>query len=876
VGLFISKNVRGRLGNLAGDGGKLVVSSLRFARELSQALDPDEGAAELNALSLLEEAVQRVVDKAADEELVLRTVEEVERELGREGLSRLLETFEREFGLEIVDESGAEGTHDGTSSGVEAEAENDADSGVASAEKQQPLSTTRRSAGPASDGGSSAGRERSSPPAQLVRELLVFWWLHSNPALEKLNGLLDTSGLAESREFRAADKGLRRALAEAPGVKAGDDNLLASLEAPLLEQPESPVEQLRFVLPGWHEVLTAIEPEIVAGLDLAAEEHAPRFPPGPGPVEAPGLPGPEVEGAGWPAPTLDARYTEDRDWMPRLTLVAKNALVWLQQLSSEYERQIHRLDEIPGEALAELAERGFTGLWLIGVWERSEASQRIKRMCGNPEAEASAYSLRGYRIAERLGGAEALADLRWRAGEHGLRLAADMVPNHTGIDSDWVIDHPERFVGQADCPFPGYRFEGADLSPDSEIAIHIEDHYYDRSDAAVVFQRTDKRSGERRYLYHGNDGTSMPWNDTAQLDYLNEETREAVMEQILEVARSFSVIRFDAAMTLTRQHVQRLWFPRPGDAGAIPSRAEHSLSTEEFDQRMPEEFWREVVDRVAEELPDTLLIAEAFWLLEGYFVRTLGMHRVYNSAFMHMLRDGDTAGYRKLLRETLEFDPAILERYVNFMSNPDEETAAEQFGRGDRYRGVCLLLATLPGLPMFAHGQVEGFHERYGMEYGRSYKDETADEELVRWHQERVAPLLGRRELFAGTELFQLFDFVAESGKVDEAVLTYSNGVGDERLLALYNHSDRRVRGRVHLSVPRVERAVEAGDGLPLSAALTEALALDPTRPEHLLRDRLSAAESPVDYSELVEQGLTWELGPYEFFLLSPVRESGS
>ena len=39
----------------------------------------------------------------------------------------------------------------------------------------------------------------------------------------------------------------------------------------------------------------------------------------------------------------------------------------------------------------------------------------------------------------------------------------------------------------------------------------------------------------------------------------------------------------------------------------------------------------------------TLLLAEAFWLMEAYFVRTLGMHRVYNSAFMIMLRDEDNA-----------------------------------------------------------------------------------------------------------------------------------------------------------------------------------------------------------------------------------------
>ena len=47
----------------------------------------------------------------------------------------------------------------------------------------------------------------------------------------------------------------------------------------------------------------------------------------------------------------------------------------------------------------------------------------------------------------------------------------------------------------------------------------------------------------------------------------------------------------------------------------------------------------------------------AFWLLEGYFVRTLGMHRVYNSAFMNMLRDEENAKYRSYLKKTVEFDP---------------------------------------------------------------------------------------------------------------------------------------------------------------------------------------------------------------------------
>ena len=80
-------------------------------------------------------------------------------------------------------------------------------------------------------------------------------------------------------------------------------------------------------------------------------------------------------------------------------------------------------------------------------------------------------------------------------------------------------------------------------------------------------------------------------------------------------------------------------------------------------------------------------------MMEGYFVRTLGMHRVYNSAFMHMLRDEDNAGYRGAIKSVMEYGPAILKRYVNFMNNPDEETAVEQFGKGDKYFGIATMMA---------------------------------------------------------------------------------------------------------------------------------------------------------------------------------------
>ena len=104
-------------------------------------------------------------------------------------------------------------------------------------------------------------------------------------------------------------------------------------------------------------------------------------------------------------------------------------------------RHIYRLDQIPEEELDAAGEpRGINGLWLIGLWERSVASQTIKHLRGQHDAVASAYSLKDYRIADDLGGECGVRGAaRPRAGKAGLRLASDMVPNHMGIDSTWVV-----------------------------------------------------------------------------------------------------------------------------------------------------------------------------------------------------------------------------------------------------------------------------------------------------------------------------------------------------------------------------------------------------------------------------------------------------
>ena len=171
------------------------------------------------------------------------------------------------------------------------------------------------------------------------------------------------------------------------------------------------------------------------------------------------------------------------------------------------------------------------------------------------------------RLAADLGGDTALENLRQR----GLDLACDVVTNHTGIESALLREHPDWFVQLPHPPYPGYSFSGSDLSEDPDYSMQIEDGYFDHSEAAVVCRYQHRHSGEVRFIYHGNDGTHLPWNDTAQLNYLMPEVREAMIRLIIDVAKRFRIIRFDAAMTLAKKHFQRLWYPLPGGGAGVPS-----------------------------------------------------------------------------------------------------------------------------------------------------------------------------------------------------------------------------------------------------------------------------------------------------------------
>jgi hypothetical protein len=235
-----------------------------------------------------------------------------------------------------------------------------------------------------------------------------------------------------------------------------------------------------------------------------------------------------------------------------------------------------------------------------------------------------------------------------------------------------------------------------------------------------------------------------------------------------------------------------------------------------------------------------------------------------------MLKNEENAKYRATIKNTLEFDPEVLKRFVNFMNNPDEETAVAQFGKGDKYFGIATLLVTMPGLPMFGHGQIEGFEEKYGMEYRRSYRDEKPDQRLVDRHEREIFPLMKKRHIYSGSANFCLYDLHTPQGEINENVFAYSNSAGDERSLALYNNAYPEAGGWIHQSAA----AIPQKSGGFRRDSLCQALGFHGSSARFaLLREQRQDLWYIRSSKEIAERGLFVSLKGYEAQVFIDIHE---
>ncbi|MBQ1181356.1 MAG: alpha-amylase, partial [Treponema sp.] len=316
------------------------------------------------------------------------------------------------------------------------------------------------------------GKERTNRE-QTLEEMILLHLANENPAFKPFAILFDDVELAKNELYQKSWATIQKTFQTLPVFGPFNHDLITMLREPVVFSPNSLKGQLDYIRQYWSEILGDWLTRLLSGMDFLTEEEKMFMTYNP-------INGGEVSMEPYNYDGLMKeyeRFSPDREWMPCVILMAKTVLVWLDQLTKKYNRPITRLDQIPDEELDALRDEGFTGLWLIGLWERSNASKRIKQICGNPEAAASAYSLYDYNIASNIGGWDALANLRQRLWQRGIRLASDMVPNHTGMDSDWVVNRPDLFVQRRDAPSSSYSFNGENLSHDPRVSVFLEDHY---------------------------------------------------------------------------------------------------------------------------------------------------------------------------------------------------------------------------------------------------------------------------------------------------------------------------------------------------------------------------------------------------------------
>ncbi|MFC4502827.1 MULTISPECIES: alpha-amylase [Streptomyces] len=427
-----------------------------------------------------------------------------------------------------------------------------------------------------------------------------------------------------------------------------------------------------------------------------------------------------------------------------------NTLVWLGELSRRHGRRV-TLGDVPGEVWDEVARPGVDTVWLMGVWERSPAGLRIALRDDNlltsfiaalpdlTEADiaGSPYCVREYAVDASLGGPAGLAAARAQLAARGLRLILDYVPNHIAPDHPWLTGHPDRLI----------QGTPADLAREPDAYLEADDRIYAR----------------------GRDPYFPPWPDVVQLNAFSDSLRTATVDTLVAIGDQADGVRCDMAMLLMNDIFARTW----GEvAGPVPA----------------EDFWPYVVPRVRARHPDLLLVAEAYWDLEGA-LQQQGFDHCYDKRLYDRLLHEDAGSVRAHLGADLAHQRGL----VRFLENHDEPRAAATLP-GARERAAAVTVATLPGATLWHEGQFEGRRVRLPVFLSRG-PDEAPDETLRAFHARLLSAAAGvRRGDWRQSATVGWPDNDSHRG-----LLAWTWTDTDARHLVVVNHSDRPAQARLPL-----------------------------------------------------------------------------
>lgn len=370
------------------------------------------------------------------------------------------------------------------------------------------------------------------------------------------------------------------------------------------------------------------------------------------------------------------------------SLYQVNTRVWLTDLSRALGRPA-TLDDVPDRELDRWAARGFHWIWFLSVWSTGAAGQHMARTIPawrrefartlsdlrEEDIAGSGFAIIRYTASPALGGDAALARLRQRLHQRGLRLLLDFVPNHTGLDHPWLEEHPEYYLAGT----------AADLQREPRNYTQV------------------RSRGKNLILAHGRDPHFPAWSDTLQLDYSKTGTQEAMLRELEKVAAQCDGVRCDMAMLVLPEIFERTW------------------------GRRTEAFWPRAIQQVRAWHPGFCFLAEVYWDLEMTLLR-----QGFDYAYDKRLYDHLIGGVARPVRAHLRALMGCQNQLVRFLENHDEPRAAASFPP-EMHKAAAVTTYFSPGLRFFHQGQLEGRRKRVSAHLVRAPR-EPADKALCRFY----------------------------------------------------------------------------------------------------------------------------------------------
>ncbi len=430
---------------------------------------------------------------------------------------------------------------------------------------------------------------------------------------------------------------------------------------------------------------------------------------------------------------------------PYPSLYQINTRVWLTELSRELSKRA-TLDDIPDAELDRIKETGFDWIWFLSVWQTGPAAQAISRSesrwrkdfgqtlpdLREEDIAGSGFAIQNYTVHRDLGGHAALARLRQRLQQRGVKLLLDFVPNHMAPDHLWVDEHPDFFVH----------------GTESDLAR-----------APQNYCRVQTKTGPL-VLAYGRDPYFDGWPDTLQLNYGNPAIAAGDDRRAVErIASQCDGVRCDMAMLVLPDVFERTWGIRA------------------------ELFWPKATQSVRRRnYLTSIFMAEVYWDME-WTMQQQGFDYAYDKRLYDRLRDGHARPVREHFHAGLDYQNKL----ARFLENHDEPRAAATFS-SEVHEAAAVITFLSPGLRFFHQGQFEGRTKRISPHLVRG-PDEPIDARLKQFYDGLLAVL--RHDVVRNGD-WQLLECVPawDGNWTWDCFLAFAwHGAGDERLVVTVNYA---------------------------------------------------------------------------------------